>query len=149
MRIVFDTNVLVSAFLSKKGKPFLALRWAGTNATVLSCHEAMLELSEKLAEKKFAKYLTEADRIYQVDLYEAGVEMVEVPADHGITASRDPDDNLFLALASIGRADLIVSGDDDLLTLGSFAGILFFITRNHQNRHFANACKPGRAYSLK
>lgn len=124
MRIVFDTNIIVSAFLSKKGKPFAALRWAGQNATVLSCHEAIDELGTTLSDKKFAKYLSDEDRIYQLSLYESAVEMIEVPHDHGITVCRDHDDNIFLALSTIGQADFLITGDDDLLTLGEFGGVL-------------------------
>jgi uncharacterized protein len=123
MRIVFDTNVLVSAFLSKKGKPFTALRWAGEYADVISCRQAIDELSATLGKKKLAVYLSEGDRVRQISLYENAVEMIEVPNDHGVTASRDDDDNLFLALASIGNADFLISGDDDLLSLGTYEGI--------------------------
>jgi predicted nucleic acid-binding protein len=40
-----------------------------------------------------------------------------------VTECRDPKDDKFLELAVNGRADLIVSGDTDLLVLGAFRGI--------------------------
>ena len=40
-----------------------------------------------------------------------------------VTGCRDPDDDKFLELAVNGRADVIVSGDDDLLALDTFRGI--------------------------
>jgi predicted nucleic acid-binding protein len=42
---------------------------------------------------------------------------------HTITVCRDPDDNRILETAVIGGCDLIVSGDSDLLTLGSYQDI--------------------------
>ena len=53
--------------------------------------------------------------------FTAEADYVEVTET--VEASRDPDDNMFLALAVAGRADLIVSGDDDLLALHPFRGI--------------------------
>jgi putative PIN family toxin of toxin-antitoxin system len=46
-----------------------------------------------------------------------------VPIVERIHACRDPDDDKFLELAVNGRADVIVSGDHDLLVLNPFRGI--------------------------
>jgi len=50
------------------------------------------------------------------------VEIVE-PARLSMQVARDPDDDALIAVAIAARADLVVSGDEDLLTLGSYAGI--------------------------
>ena len=47
----------------------------------------------------------------------------EVTPVEQVTACRDPKDDKFLAIAAAGEADLIVSGDQDLLALHSYAGI--------------------------
>lgn len=60
------------------------------------------------------------------DGYAALVERVE-PADLGGAVCRDPDDDQVLAAAIAGHADLIVSGDDDLLVLGSHQGIAIVV----------------------
>ena len=51
----------------------------------------------------------------------AAAEIVQI--DEQIAVCRDPKDDKFLELAVNGRADVIVSGDADLLTLGPFRGI--------------------------
>jgi predicted nucleic acid-binding protein len=51
----------------------------------------------------------------------AGAELVTITEQ--IVACRDPDDDKFLELAVNGRAELIVSGDNDLLSMESFRGI--------------------------
>ncbi len=45
------------------------------------------------------------------------------PLAEAVAGCRDPNDDKFLELAVNGRADLIVSGDEDLLVLGAFRGI--------------------------
>ena len=52
----------------------------------------------------------------------ASAERVQIT--ERIVACRDPKDDKFLELAATGRADVIVSGDADLLALGPFRGIL-------------------------
>jgi predicted nucleic acid-binding protein len=52
-------------------------------------------------------------------------EIVE-PAPLSAPVSRDPDDDVVLATALAARAALIVSGDQDLLVLGSFSDIRIF-----------------------
>jgi uncharacterized protein len=125
MRIVFDTNVVISVFLSKSGAPRRALEWAiRSHADILSCAASIAELREKLALAKFDRYLTGAERADVLQFYIERSEMVVVPANHGVTASVDPDDNLFLALAGIGGADALVSGDKKhLLPLGTHRNI--------------------------
>ena len=51
----------------------------------------------------------------------AAAELVTIT--EGVTLCRDPDDDKFLEQALNGRADVIVSGDDDLLVLDTFRGI--------------------------
>lgn len=69
MRVVFDTNVLISAILSKNGLPNKAVRRAAKNTTVISCLEAIEELEEKLAEPKFSPYLSKDERGKELGAY--------------------------------------------------------------------------------
>lgn len=56
---------------------------------------------------------------------QSGSSLAEIidPPPLPAQVSRDPDDDAVLALAAASRADLIISGDADLLVLGSYAGI--------------------------
>jgi uncharacterized protein len=120
-RVVLDTNVLISAILSPLGKPSLCLNWVLDNATLIASRELLEELETRLARRKFTKYLDESKRrAFVTDLTLVAVQ-VELPGL--VRVCRDPDDDKLLEIAAIGRADCLVTGDDDLLQLGSFQGI--------------------------
>ncbi len=124
---VFDTNTLISAALFEGSTPDRAFRWALRNGRMLASPETLDELVEVLDREKFDRYLTRDER--KVFL-EALVERVEIAEPVGvIQACRDPDDNKFLELAVEGRAEAIVSGDDDLLALDPFQGIAIVTPR--------------------
>jgi putative PIN family toxin of toxin-antitoxin system len=61
-RVVLDTNVLISAFLSPLGKPFACLSWVLDHATLIVSRELLEELESRLARPKFTKYLDETKR---------------------------------------------------------------------------------------
>lgn len=120
-RCVFDTNVLVSALLFDEGRPAQAFFGALRTGDVLVSADVILELNDVLGREKFRSYVSEAERelILRSLLREA--RLVEIREK--IQACRDPKDDEFLELAVNGGADCIVSGDDDLLTLGPFGGV--------------------------
>ena len=123
MRVVIDTNVLVSALIlphSLTGEILLQLR-AATFTPVYSM-PMLTELVEVLTRPKLArKYgVTEDDTLALVDLLAIRGELIVPTSD--IHVCRDPKDDMFLAAAVAGAADAIVSGDADLLALVSFQG---------------------------
>ncbi|HYQ83670.1 MAG TPA: putative toxin-antitoxin system toxin component, PIN family [Rubrobacter sp.] len=124
-RCVFDTNVLVSALLFDESTPARAFFATLRQGEVLVSADTISELSEVLGRKKFRRYVTEAERErFLRSLLREG-RLVEIREK--IQACRDPKDDKFLELAVNGDADCIVSGDDDLLTLGSFRGYIFLL----------------------
>ena len=120
-RVVFDTNVLVSAALFRKSVSGQAFEKAILDGDVLFSKDTRAELVEVLDRPKFDKYLTKSERLQFISLFVEAAIMVEVTET--ITDCRDPKDNNFLELAVIGNATHIVSGDDDLLALQPFRGI--------------------------
>lgn len=123
-RWVVDTNVLVSAFLWH-GTPGRVIELAGEGEVQLFTSRTLLdELAATLAKKKLAKYVAAtgltADRM--LSLYR-GFATVVMARQLGQQVSRDADDDAVLACAVAARVDLIVSGDDDLLSLERFEGI--------------------------
>jgi putative PIN family toxin of toxin-antitoxin system len=117
-RVVHDTNVLISAALSRLGKPFACLDWVLDNATLVVSRELLEELETRLARSKFSKYVDDARRrAFVVDL---GLSAVQVELSGAVTVCRDPDDNKLLEIAVTGRADCLVTGDRDLLVLDPF-----------------------------
>jgi putative PIN family toxin of toxin-antitoxin system len=120
-RVVLDTNVLISAFLSPLGKPFACLSWVLDNATLILSRELLEELDSRLARPKFTKYLDEPRR--RAIVADLALNAVQVELAGMVKVCRDPDDDKLLEIAAVGRADCLVTGDQDLLVLSSFQGI--------------------------
>jgi uncharacterized protein len=120
-RVVLDTNVLISAFLSPVGKPFACLSWVLANATLIVSRELLEELETRLARPKFTKYLDESRR--RAAVADLALSAVQVELAGTVKACRDPDDNKLLEIAAVGRADYLVTGDQDLLVLSTFQEI--------------------------
>jgi putative PIN family toxin of toxin-antitoxin system len=123
-RWVVDTNVLVSAFLWQ-GTPGKVIELAGEKEVQLFTSRALLdELAATLAKKKLAKYVAATGLSAEQMLanYRRIATLVTTKQLEQ-QVSRDADDDAVLACALAARADLIVSGDDDLLVLKSFDGI--------------------------
>jgi uncharacterized protein len=119
-RVVFDTNVLVSAYLWK-GVARRALEKVSEGEWVLlSSKDTVDELIRVLAYDKFGLRPNEIQPIIE-DLTKIS-HFLEVKTTVEIIKN-DPIDNVFLALAIDGKAEIIVSGDHHLLDLGSFKGI--------------------------
>jgi putative PIN family toxin of toxin-antitoxin system len=120
-RFVFDTNTLVSAALFQDSVPDQALRRGLATGDILISSATIAELSEVLSRPKFDRYLTREERdLFLGKLVQRAV-LLEVQLE--VRICRDPSDDMYLALAIAGRADLIVSGDADLRALDSVEGI--------------------------
>lgn len=124
MRAVIDTNVLVSGLLWH-GAPHVLLEHVRDGALGLVSSPALLtELEIVIHRAKFDLILTRSDTSRERALAEVRqlAEVIE-PPPLPQPVCRDPDDDAVLALALAARVDLIVSGDDDLLAMGSYADI--------------------------
>lgn len=121
MRVVFDTNVFISALLLPDSKPRAAVDLALSAGKILVSVAELDELSEVLSRRKFRRYVTDVDVRSFLAALARDAEWIEVNVQ--IEACRDPKDNMFLELAIAGRATHIVTGDDDLLALNPFRGI--------------------------
>lgn len=125
MRIVLDTNLLVSGVISA-GLPRQLVNAAKAGAFELCTSETLLaELLDVLSRDKFAVRLTQAGLTPAgiVDDLRRLAVMVSPSAVPRVVPA-DPDDDHVLAAALAGNADLVASGDKrDLLPLGSYQGI--------------------------
>ena len=117
MRVVLDTNVVVSALVFRKGS-LARLRelWSGERFVPLTDRAASEELVRVLA---YPKFRLEADDI--TSLLEDYLPFAEPVAERRVRTPRcrDVHDRKFLALATAGRADVLVTGDRALLELAS------------------------------
>lgn len=120
-RFVFDTNVVISAALFNESTPGQALTAAIRDGDILLSPDTVQELHEVLFRPKFDRYLTSATRKRFMAAILRRAVIVEV--EQTIHECRDPKDDKFLDLAVGGNASLVITGDDDLLTLNPFRGI--------------------------
>jgi len=117
-RLVVDTNVVVSALLWK-GKPGQLLGKAESGEVRLYTSRTLLdELLDTLERPKLTKRvgLTGLDVTEMIASYRR-VATVKRPKSLDQAFSRDPDDDHVIACALAARADFLVTGDDDLLSL--------------------------------
>ncbi|BBC24580.1 PilT domain-containing protein [Pseudanabaena sp. ABRG5-3] len=124
LRVVLDTNVLISSLLLKNSPPFRVVELIFSRSILLRSESTLSELQEVLGRKKFNKYLTLEERQVFLSKFLARSELVEIRQE--INVCRDPKDNKFLELAVNGNASLIITGDDDLLVLNPFRDIQIF-----------------------
>jgi len=120
-RLVLDTNVLLSATLRLGSTPHRALLKARMEAELLASEETLAELYRVLMRPKFDRNVDRELRESLFLEYSRQCTMIEIPTP--IRACRDPRDDKFLEVAVHGRAELIVTGDADLLALHPFQGI--------------------------
>ena len=120
MRIVIDTNIFVSAVLKINSLPFFVVRWIDRHGGLLRSAVTEQEILNVLARPRIAA-VTIPSFLKDLAKLLARAELMTIT--ERIAACRDPTDDKFLELAVSGHADLIVSGDADLLALNPFRDI--------------------------
>jgi putative PIN family toxin of toxin-antitoxin system len=117
LRIVLDTNVIVSALISD-GKPRALFKKGVEGQFVIVMSEPLLkELSAVLRRSKFKTNLAEIRRVTQALLNTARVVSLKTKFS---VVKDDPKDDVIIETAYDGHVDLIVTGDGHLLKLKSF-----------------------------
>jgi putative PIN family toxin of toxin-antitoxin system len=117
-RVVFDTNIIVSALMFPKSLPRKIIDQVDSLGTILVSYDTMLELNEVLTRKKFERYFSQEQRLNFIAKFFEKAEMVEIL--ELVEICRDPKDDKFLELAVNGRANYLITGDQDLLVLNPF-----------------------------
>lgn len=120
LRIVLDTNVIVSAIISD-GKPRDLFKKGIESQFIIVTSEPLLkELSRVLHRPKFKTNPTEIRRIAQALLNTAEVVSLKTKLN---VVKDDPEDDIVIETAFDGHAAFIVTGDSHLLKLESFREI--------------------------
>ena len=128
IRAVLDTNVLVSALITKKDSAPLQLYKAFTaqKFLLITSPSILAEVEDVINRDKIIKYhkLNQKQRetIIEQLLTLCYVTLESVKTEK-VIVERDPKDDKFLYAAIEAQADYIVSGDDDLLDLKEYEGI--------------------------
>ena len=119
MRVVTDTNVLVSAEVSRRGASRRLLDYLIARHNVILSNAILDEFARTLSAKFNYDGLAVSNVI---EGFRDAVKIVE-PTTFDRQICRDPDDDAILGTAVAGNADCIVTGDRDLLVLEQFEGV--------------------------
>lgn len=128
-RVVIDTNVLISAALLDDSVPARARNHAIRYGQLIATEQTFAELTGRLLAPRFDRYVSRALRETFLKRLQPIIEIV--PVIQVVRACRDPRDDMFLEAAVNGRADVVVTGDKDLLALHPFAGIAIVTPSNY------------------
>ena len=118
MRVLIDTNVLISAALSANGVPYQAyVKAASYPNRGLICEQNVDEM-RRIFNKKFPKRLAALNKFLSTALLT--LELVPIPTDESISESqvRDADDRPILRAAIEAKADVLLTGDKDFWESG-------------------------------
>ncbi len=118
---VLDTNVLISAALSRQGSPYALVQHILAHARLVFSEPTFEELRTRLYRPKFDRYIGLSMR--EQVLHDLSACAIWVNIDTGGGWSRDPDDDKFIATALQAPGAIVVSGDQDLLTAQAPAGL--------------------------
>ena len=122
VRVVFDTNALISALIVPRSVPAKALDLAVEHFEIIVSKATWQEFELKIKKTSLERYFRNThDRDAAVHAINRVVTHVAVRSV--VTDCRDPKDNPFLELALDGKADAIISGDKDLLVLNPWRGV--------------------------
>jgi putative PIN family toxin of toxin-antitoxin system len=132
MRCVIDTNVLVSAIVSSLSIPRQAVDKLLEEGIVLFSEATMDELKEVLFRTKFDRYVRREDRVLFLSQLESVVEFI--PIIQVVQECRDPKDDKFLEVALNGRADVIITGDEDLRAMNPWREIAIITPLQYSER---------------
>jgi putative PIN family toxin of toxin-antitoxin system len=117
-RFVMDTNIFISRLLLIDSISSQVVRHILDNSKVVVTDDTLQELSSVLLRSKFDKYVSLKAR----ELFIEGVKSVSIHAEvkRFLKVCRDPKDNKILEAAVNGNAEVIITGDQDLLVLKEF-----------------------------
>ena len=129
MKAVFDTNVLIAAFLTEGLCSGLLIRARKQAFNLVLCDDIIREF-EGILIKKFKLTSTDISEISAIVLEAASEILHKLGPTPNIC--RDPNDDVIIACAIDAAADYIVTGDEDLLILKRYKNIVIINPRNFE-----------------
>ena len=117
-RVVLDTNIWLSAAISKSGAPAQVVRKVLQMGIPVFSKATFAELEARIWKPKFDRYLSMETRRAILHDANAVAHWVDIPPDLATkTYSRDPEDDKFIHIALAASAAWLVTGDQDLLVI--------------------------------
>ena len=116
MRVILDTNILLSALLSPLGAPAQLLdAWERKRFTLVACEELIAELRDVAGRPFFrARLRASVAELLAAGLRDFSLFCRDLPSS---PIAPDPKDSYLLSLAEASQADFLVTGDKELLSL--------------------------------
>ena len=124
LRVVVDTNALVSRLLMAQSIPARAVDRVLDSGRFLVSEATLAELAQVLARDEFDRWVSRKTRAAFLERLAGVVEVVHVT--RRVRVCRDPKDDALLEVAVNGPAHCIVTDDKDLLVLHPYLGIPIF-----------------------
>ena len=131
-RVVIDTNILISLFIGRQHETLID-NIVDEKIQLISSNEQIAEIKSVLTYPKLSKYFTPEMHDELIFLINNLSELVQIT--NNIFDCRDANDNFILEMAVNGKADFIVSGDQDILILSPYRGIEVFALSEFKNRY--------------
>lgn len=131
-RLVVDTDVFVSAIIFPRPAPRQVVDDALNQGVLLLSEATMSEIRDVLSRSKLDRYISRTER--RLVLAHIGSAAEFVPIIRLVRECRDPKDDKFLEVALNGRADLIITGDADLLALHPWRRVAILSPADYQTR---------------
>ena len=118
MRVFFDSNVIISAFIAH-GSSSEVFEYCLASCRIFTTPFVLEEVEKTLA----SKIRLSSARVRDIVVFlQANLELIEA-GSLDASVCRDPDDDFILSGAFAARADCLITGDDDLLVLGVYKGM--------------------------
>jgi uncharacterized protein len=111
LKLIVDTNLWVSFVISKKLNLLDPLLFT-SNVRLLFSSELITEIQETITKPRLKKYFRTNAVEEMLSAFDPFIDLIEVESI--VTVCRDPKDNFLLALAKDGKADYLLTGDNDL-----------------------------------
>jgi len=127
VKVVFDTNILVSALVFPGGRADAALRRIVEEQDQLIISKAILAELLRVLGSKFSR---DSEELAHVAVFLSELALTVKPRRR-LQVVKDEPDNRILECALTGRAEVIVIGDHSLLALGEYKGVRIIRLREY------------------
>ncbi|HZV69055.1 MAG TPA: putative toxin-antitoxin system toxin component, PIN family [Saprospiraceae bacterium] len=117
LRIILDTNIWISFLISNRQNNF-DLLLKQSKAEILFSTELLNEIKDTIEKPKLKKYFSSNSMEEMLNAFEVYIVLVSVSTT--VSICRDPKDNFLLSLALDGKADYLLTGDKDLLSMKTY-----------------------------
>lgn len=127
MKVVFDTNIFISAFIFPGSQAEKAIRRVAEGIDILLISKPIINEVLSVLSRKFNQ---DAEAISRVAVYLSELAIIVHPKK-AVHVLKDESDNRILECAISGKADVIVTGDKEMLELNEYLGIKIISLREY------------------